>query len=273
MTRIEILTDLQPRSDRALDRAALVADACGAELVITHAFDPLSGDDRARTEEERALLLGPDGRLRSALALSRPLPVHWQALEGEARKVLPEHIDRGSPDLVVMGMDRDYTLSKIVLGGLANRIAASTLPALLMVKRRPVGRYLRVLVAFDGSDRSAASLACALRVAPGAELLCLNAPDDAPATDSASERIDPQRALDRVLAEHRENDDTPPAHVELRRVEGAILAAMLEAERSWKPDLTVFGRSARTGFLTLVQGSHAHLLASHLRSDSLLGPR
>lgn len=273
MTRIEMLTDLHPRSDRALDRAALVADACAAELTITHAFDPLSLDDRAHTEEEGVLFLDPDGHFRSALALSRPLPAHWLAVEGEARKFLPGHVDRSSPDLVVMGMDRDYTLSKIVLGGLADRIAAATRPPLLVVKRRPVGCYRRVLAAFDGSDRSAASLACALRLAPGAGLLCLHAPADAPAADSASERTDPQRALDRVFAEHREHDGAPPARVELRRVEGDILSAMLEAERSWKPDLTVFGRSARTGLLALVQGSHVHLLLSHLQSDSLLGPR
>lgn len=74
----------------------------------------------ARATKKKALVLDAGGRLRTALALSRPLPAHWLALEGKAREVLPEHIDRTLPDLVVMGMDRDYTLGKILLGGLAH---------------------------------------------------------------------------------------------------------------------------------------------------------
>lgn len=136
ITRIEILTALHPRTDQALDRAALLADRCGAELAITYSVDPASGADRARTEEQGALLLDAAGRLRTALALSRPLPARWLALEGEARDVLPGHLEGARPDLAVTGTGRDYTLTKIVLGSLTDRIAAASTVPLLVVKNR-----------------------------------------------------------------------------------------------------------------------------------------
>lgn len=141
MTRIEILTALHPRPDQALDRAALLADRCGAELAITHSVDPASGTDRARIEEPRieeqcALLRDSGGRLRTALALSHASPARWLALEGEARDVLPGHLEGAQPDLAVTGTGRDHTLPRIVLGSLTVRIAAASTVPILVVKDR-----------------------------------------------------------------------------------------------------------------------------------------
>ncbi|MFC6689741.1 universal stress protein [Jhaorihella thermophila] len=271
MKHIEILTDLHPRSDRALDRAALVADACGGELAITHAVDPASPADRARTEEEGALFVDAQGYLRTALALARPLPARWTTLEGDAGDVLPEHLDREKPDLVVTGTGRDYTLGKIILGSLADRIAAASRVPLLVVKRRPVGPYRHVLVAFDGSARAGAALATALQFAPGAQVLGLFAAGDVDPARADAKTV--QAAFDRVLDAHAAAAGAPRPKADLQMAGDDILSAMIAAEREWKPDLCAFGRSEKPGLLALERGSHSGLLMAHLRSDTLLGQR
>ena len=271
LSKVAFLSDLHPRSDRALDRAALVADATGASLDVVHAIDPDSDSARAHARTEAPLLTDTAGNLRSALALSAPVRTNWAGLEGSATSVLARHVQDSGPDLVVAGMGRDYTMAKLVIGSTVDRIVAATGSPVLVVKRRPNGPYKKVTIAFDGTDRARAALESALRIAPRAQLFIVYALEGAHENDhgNAEDRI--RSHVERILTELAGTDVEVPAQFDLILRGGDIIDAMKAVEKEFSPDLAAFGRTARTGLKALIQGSDGHLLLAHLRSDCLVG--
>lgn len=267
MPMISILTDLHPRSDRVLDRSALIADELSSDLDIVHAINPDSDFAEATAKLEAPQFSDDDGNLRTALAIKNPIRMQWVGLRGAAPDSLVTYIADKRPDLIIVGTGREFTLSKLAIGSTVDRIVARASPAILIVKRRPTGAYRHCAVAFDGSPEASEALRMALRVAPTARLTIVLTHDDSRSSARSDAEIRIRSHVSSILVEFAER----PAEFELAPSDEAIVDAMKQVVEKLNVDLAAFGRTHRKGLAKLVQGGNTYMLLSHLTCDTLIG--
>lgn len=152
MKKIMLATDFSDRSERALRRAALLAQQTGAQLLIVHAVD----DDQPAhlVESERELALGLLTDLRDNLGRSEGLDVAVRVLLGDAFEALRQATEAERPDLLVIGAHRRRLLLDIFIGTTAERTIRSVGCPVLMVNAAPLGPYANILLTSDLSDAS-----------------------------------------------------------------------------------------------------------------------
>ena len=165
MQRILCATDLTAASRPAVARAASLATATGAELVLVHAFDvggyvagvPKGALADVVSEERNGAMLAFDA-LRSELA--RRLPrVAGLFVDGYADEAIADTADAQEVDLVVLGARAHGG------GGVPDQVAAMIAAPLLLVRGEEVGRFGKVLVGTDFSEPSDRALTVALELA------------------------------------------------------------------------------------------------------------
>lgn len=170
--------DFSPQARHAAMRAAGLARQQGRSLVLLHVLPeaPLaqvrqwlgasSAPEQLLLDEARAQL----EQLAQALrADGTPVQTQVQAA-ATVDEILRQAEAQGSP-LVVLGARGTGYLRRLVLGSTAERLLRRSARPLLVVRQTPHEPYRRVLVAVDFSPWSAAALALAREVAPGATLL------------------------------------------------------------------------------------------------------
>jgi nucleotide-binding universal stress UspA family protein len=175
---ILLATDLSPRCDRALDRAASLAQQWQAKLVVLHVLEQ-----------------GPSGAELTALPSWRrpldPLRVARKQLlddigglaetatvlidEGEAADAILRTAEVEACDLVLTGVARDEPLGRLVLGTSVDRLLRRSRVPVLVVKKRARQPYRRIVVATDFSDSSRHALEAAARYFPDATLTIFHA--------------------------------------------------------------------------------------------------
>jgi nucleotide-binding universal stress UspA family protein len=170
--RLLLATDLSCRCDRALDRAVALCRDWRAELFVVHALETPQDVRSARTRPGRPAWHEPKQRIAAverqlrrdlAEAFIQPTIV---VEEGEpADLALRTARDHGC-DLIVVGVARDETFGRLLLGGTGDALIRSTGTPLLVVKNRVHGRYGHLVVATDFSADSRAALRLALRIQP-----------------------------------------------------------------------------------------------------------
>ncbi|MGV8839247.1 MAG: universal stress protein [Bauldia sp.] len=177
---IVLATDLGARCDRAMDRAAGLADDWGARLVAVHAIEESS--DFYGDELERRL---PSWRRKDPAAVIAAL-LHRDLMGREVRAVVEggepaalvlRTVQDSKADLVVTGLARDEPLGRFSVGATVDRLARRSAVPVLIVKERPRQPYARILVASDFSDSSLEALRVAMRFFPHAHLTVFKAFD------------------------------------------------------------------------------------------------
>jgi universal stress protein E len=149
--RILCATDLTPRSDIAIARAAALARELNAEVTFVHAVDGLQSGRvmrlnvarahaRLLTTAERAMAHAPD-KARVSVRVGTPL----QAIGGASAEWFP--------DLIVMTRPQRHTMD-IAMGTTAERIIRATRRPVLIVGGQVSGPYSNVVVATDLSETS-----------------------------------------------------------------------------------------------------------------------
>ncbi|EYD72822.1 universal stress protein [Limimaricola hongkongensis] len=171
MERILVATDLTAQGARAVRRAAMLAEALGAELEILHVLrDDLPADLRIEFErvaggrlaaDVGALRLRLEDRVRSRLEFGTP----WMAILDAA----------SDADLLVMGAHRHAGIADLFRGTTVERVAKACDTPLLVVRGDPVTPYASLLAATDFSLAARAALEEALRLAPNAATCLLHA--------------------------------------------------------------------------------------------------
>lgn len=152
--RILLATDLSARSDRALDRAVMLASRDGAELVVLHVIEPVPGSRfYPRTQPLSVLANLVRQQLIHDLG-DRVSRAEIRVEEGDPAAV----IDRVARELhataVVVGVARVERLGRFVLGTTVERLVRMIEAPLLIVTDRPRRPYERVAVAVDFSTAS-----------------------------------------------------------------------------------------------------------------------
>ena len=152
MQRIMMATDFSERSDRALRRAVLLAQAHGAILDVVHVVD----DDRSprivehETADARYLLHELSQTLRSVDGIrSETAVLLADPFEGIVKATLER-----LPDLLVIGPHRRHILKDAFVGTTAERTIRSVECPVLMVNGPPVGPYRHIMLTTDFSDNA-----------------------------------------------------------------------------------------------------------------------
>ncbi len=183
LTHILAPTDFSGPSRHAVERAARLAREHGAHLHLLHVV-------HAGALERLRVLLGADTAVEPELILdaNRQLEALAADIGGEHGPGVQTSLRNGSvltevdaqadaieAELVVLGARGAGFVRRIALGTTAERLLRTTRRPLLVVKQKAHETYRRVLVPVDFSASSAAAIALARRVAPGAFLTLLHA--------------------------------------------------------------------------------------------------
>jgi nucleotide-binding universal stress UspA family protein len=281
MRRLLVATDLSSRSDRAIRRAADLAQAFGAELRLLHVVDD---DKPARlVEAERREALAQLRQMATSLPELSALAPSILVETGDAFDGIIRAAEAHAADLVVLGEHRRRPLHDIVLGTTVARVIRHGRHPVLMVHQPSTGPYRRILAATDLLEHAAFAVRTAARLGllTGTELTLIHAFEppgmDAIARAGLSKAEVNTYVEDATREARTELDrftaglalDTPPVRLTENGRAATILKAAVERLR---PDLLVIG-TANAGLLrrTLLGSVAAEVLAE-IHCDALIVP-
>jgi nucleotide-binding universal stress UspA family protein len=280
LQRLLAMTDFSDQADNAVARAARIATECQAALHLLHvvsepslaALRDFSGV--AATDLERSLLAATESTLdRSAEAIAHDTGVTVTSSVRIGR-VLEEIVAAAQQaDLIVMGARGTNPIRDAVLGTTAERLLSRSSAPTLVVRRPAIGRYDRVVAAFDGSPGSPKLIAAAATLCPAAEVHVVNA-FDLPfegrlrvvgVAEAEIQRYRRQQG-ERAMASIQRAIAHLPAAASPRFVpvvaHGNAIEVLLEHERATRADLIVIGKHCPQGLADFLLGSVTrHVLA------------
>lgn len=264
MHALEVLlaSDFTARSDRALGRAIQLAEEKQGKLVIAHVLEK-----GAKANKEDIL-----HRLRADLpedAASAELIIR----AGSAPKTLAAIAAERGSDLIVTGVARYNSIGDYFLGTAVDHIIRNAERPVLIVRRRPVAPYRRLVVATDLSDCSRAALLAAVALFADADITLVHAfhiPYEGwikSADVKADIQAEAQEELDAFLTSF---DAGVLAQIEARLVEGETGTAIVQELDRTGADLLVLGTHGRSGFAHATIGSQAEGLLAAVNVDVLM---
>ncbi len=282
MRTLLVATDLSARSHRALRRAALLARAEGAAIVLLHVVDddqPARMVDAARSTALELL----DDQSR-AVRDQDGVACHPEVALGEPFEAIARAATHHAAELVVIGQHRREILRDLFLGTTAERTIRSTTLPVLMVQSPATRRYRAVLAAMDLSDIAARALGCAAELGLTREALVgalhVYAPvgggalarsgmttrsrEAAEAGEAAAAAAD----LDASLADLVD----APAQRLVRPATGGVADMICDTARSLSADLIVVGTRSRSNLASLLLGSVAGEVLRYAPCDVLAVP-
>ncbi len=140
-----------------------------AHVVDVRRFRPPKGADRAARQAVADALFAAERHGRALLARVKTplvlegLPVETKAVRGVPADALTSIAARRRPDLFVVGSRGLSDAKRFLLGSVSRHVVLAAACPVLVVKKR-VPAFRRILVAADGSKASRAALACLLRL-------------------------------------------------------------------------------------------------------------
>ncbi len=282
--RILLATDLSPRCDRALDRAAELAAGWGAALVVLHVLA-----DNARDVSDPAAPLPSWRRPPDAQALARKRlladladlgPVGETATvlvaEGDPAEAIPRAADAEGCGLIVIGTGSDGLLGRLTLGRTVDRLLRRSRQPLLVVKGRPRGPYRRIVVATDLSESSRRALETAAAFFPDrapAVFHAFDAPVAGLLSDPAAYRREHRVLVTQDCEAFLDRAGWPAAGgqpPDLLVEEGAPAALLRDYASETGVDLVVLGTHGRSAVFELVLGSVAKEIMEEVPCDALV---
>lgn len=264
---IVVATDFSATAERAVQRAARVAQAHKAELHLLNVVRPLdlypgltmAPDEFGHYDQE--LQQAEQTRLEALAArLADEWGIRAQATTrlGRAHAEIAAYAQEVAADLVVAGARGENTLMDLFLGSTASRLLRLAACPVLLVRRAADAPYQQVLAAVDFSPVSAAVVEHALRLADGAPVLALHvlgSEVEQRLRRAKRNQADVTVWLNRLRGDAETQLDTLLAHVEhgasvARRVQpGFSPAAICQCIEDCHADLVVLGRHGHGGGL------------------------
>lgn len=276
--RLLLATDLSPRCDRALDRAAQLAKQWRAELLALNVLDPTAAPDQilawADGADEDALREVARRQLARDLAGMELQAAMHVARSGDTAAAILEVAASADAGLVVTGVARNETLGRILLGSTVERLARTLPQPLLVVRNRARAPYRRIAVATDFSEASRVALTAALRLFPDCELILYHA-HELPMSGLSTEPAGPLPAGPDSAADAARiflNGSREAARSGVRPVIelGEVELCLTRYVREKDIELVVMGAQGRSGIMDILLGSTAARLLDWLPCDTMI---
>ncbi len=267
--RILLATDLEPHSDRAMERAVQLARQHCAILTALYAIragkerKPLDNLPPHHIEAEMA-------RHLEKIPGAADLPLVVVASGGPVGAAMARYADLWSADLLVAG--RAQPADGLGLTSTVEKIGVIGRVPLLAVVDKPFAPYASALVPVDFSDLSRPALGAAMALVPGGAIKLLHVYDaPVPASAAGAESSEGSFAGDFArLTDGLPVDGRPIATA--IRLGGPVEGIILESRMSPRPDLIVMGSAGRHGLGRALFGSIAHDVLEHMPCDVLIVP-
>lgn len=274
-----LASDLSSRCDRASDRAAQLAQAWKAKLLVVHAVNPVHAVRYAKLTQELPSWRRPENyqavverRLNLDLEADK-VDAKVYVAEGIPHEVVLEAARRENSDLVITGLGHDESIIRTQLGSTVDKLLRELPVPLMIVRRRVRGPYRHVVVATDLSPASRPALETAVRWFGDTRLTLFHAYEgaglggDALANDAWSSIANSQ--CDSFLAEMALE---PSMTHRLHRVidKGHPETLLCDYVRHEEVDLVVLGTHGRSGLLKTLIGSTAENLLHLLECDTMV---
>lgn len=270
-------TDLSARSDRALERALVIARDLGASLTVAHVVD----------EDLPAAL-----REAQELATRRAVQEHVEGLAADDGPAVSVNVVSGRPYLsildlseeieagvVVLGMHREDAFKDLFRGTTVERVVRASNVPVLLVKDRVKGPYRRVVVGVDFSVYSRRAIEFAASFVPSGEIYLVHAYDvpfkgylhgrNTRREVNKQHQANFERMLEGEMASFLSGLDADAPKIERIMGEGAVRDVLHREIRRLKPDLLVVGTHGRTGVAHAFLGSVAEDLLKSPPCDVL----
>lgn len=284
-TTILVATDLSGRCDRALDRSLILARHWDARLVALTVVEPgafyttaMEAEGEIGTQALSNALKLAQRQLRADLAVD-DLPLIFRVAQGTVTDAILSACDAEAAELVITGVARHETLSRIVLGSNVDALARRSPVPLLVVRSRARSPYRDVVVATDFSASSRHAVETAAALFPEAFLTLFHAfgnPYPALAgVNPAQVKSDGERMAEAEAERFLKACNLPP---QLRdRMRFSLMygdaAVMLHKRSATHPDdLLVVGTERRRGLMSMLIGSVAQRILEQAVNDVLLVP-
>jgi universal stress protein E len=279
--KILCATDLLSKSDSAIDRAGMLADHLGADLLLLHAVSASESDRMQEGEMLRASELLSSRMSSSVWRFNPRSKVYVRA--GSPTRVLIQTMRELQPDLIVLGRHRRSAWDYVV-GTMVTRILSEHKCPVLIVDNIPRDAYRNILLALDGTKVSldALRVAEALVVKDGVRATIVHAcrsPYDGALSSigiagdvvprySGEWTYDARSAL-RALLMNASNDF---ARYDLVADKAGPVATIQRVVRRLNPDLLVLGSHGRRRLGRALFGSVANRVMRTAGCDCLVVP-
>lgn len=273
-----LITDLSPRCDRAMDRAAALAKMHGVPLIALHVMDTpwlTKLAQPAWRSLQQDSLVSAQKRLRTDLSHA-DVDLRVLVETGNPVEVIEQVAKEYQCSLIVSGTARDETLGRLVLGNTVERLARRASMPLLVVRTRAFAPYAKVMVATDFSDGARQALSVAVTLLGPAKITLYHAFDqvagiyqlDEPTikeqrealTKKASEFAHATQGMQgtqlAIAVEHGVPHELVPAYAQANDIE-----------------LVVMGTHGATGMIRTAMGSVAEKLLAKVGCDVLIVPQ
>jgi nucleotide-binding universal stress UspA family protein len=280
--------DLQTSSDAVLGRAAQLASAHAARLVVLHVIDAQSLSQAATHMKlsEREL---QDRLKQQAIAAIESLIVE----SGRTRRT-DVRVEFGSPheviadvareryvDVAVIGPGKGRTLKDKILGSTADRVIRTAAAPILVVKKPSTKLYRNVAVAVDGSQPSARAFIEARRLVPSAAFQLVHAVGIPLTFEQAMLRAGTSQVkMEQYRAMRADNAreelsafqrDVPGAEkLPIRILEGEPGPALVRFSKGARIDLLALGSHGRGAVLQALLGTVARRVLGEAACDVLV---
>ncbi len=267
-------TDLGARSDRAQDRAIRLARDWNAKLTVVHALDAL---DAPNDQPSRPTAEGARSRAFSLLREQFDKDVEVVVEEGKPGDVVLQAAEARPVDLIITGVAGNDPIAQSIFGSATSKLVRKAAAPVLVVKKRGLEPYRRIVVATDLSAASAAALDMALRLFDPSAITLFHV-YEAPfgrfveERDLYEQKLKPG-ALDdvrRFAVEAAGEAVADQLHVEVVTGDAAVRIADYAAQTD--TDLVIAGTQGRSGIVGVLMGSVAIALLDEVPCDVMVVP-
>ncbi|WP_161828481.1 universal stress protein [Steroidobacter agaridevorans] len=279
MTRLLCATDLLPKSERAIDRAGMLAEELGAELSLLHVVSPTASERVLEQSLQIAM-----NRMRS-----RARPPLWRhgsepkiiVRTGNPARLICDTVAQEQSGLLVVGPHERRDVLEGLSGTIAEKVLAARKSPLLFVQTSADVSYRNVLFAVDLSAeaelavRAAETLVLSRDARATAIHVCVPPLRGmVPSTTAALRATVAQRQLTGAIHDLLTRASADCSRYDVVVEEGHPIPALLRAVETHRPQLLVMGTRAMGRMRRALLGSVANqLLKEVVDCDVLVVPR
>ena len=263
---IIVASDLTARSDRATDRALLLAKIWAAPLVLLHVVEGEWSDAALEERAVEALETLLESDASSAEIIVR---------RGEVQHEIIQLAEGRSAALIVTGVARFNNVRDFILGTAVDHLVRHAPAPVLVVKRRARRPWRRILVATDFSPCSELALRAAVELFPQSSLTLWHN-----CHASFEAWLDKEETTVEICRQAREEmnrfveaagiADAARRSLDTLVSTGELLNSARQALRDGEFDLLVLGTHGRGGFAQATIGSRAADLLNDVACDVLM---